>query len=195
MSPPTADETRARILKEAERLFRHYGYSKTTVADIADACAMSPANVYRFFASKSQIVEAICGLITANLESQLHKIAVSRAPASERLMRFIEHIARHTSETLVHEKKVHEMVVVAMEENWATIDRHLEATEAMIADIIAGGIAAGEFRKQDAAYAAKCVHFAIAGFSHPVVTAQCRDDPNTPTPQEMAAFLLSALKA
>src|SRR5271166_4194748 len=85
MLPPTADETRVRILKEAERLFRHYGYSKTTVADIADACAMSSANVYRFFASKSAIVEAICGLITSNLESQLRKIALANAPASERL--------------------------------------------------------------------------------------------------------------
>ena len=28
-------DSRTRILNEAERLFRHYGYSKTTVADIA----------------------------------------------------------------------------------------------------------------------------------------------------------------
>src|SRR5271166_712218 len=127
MPPPTADETRARILKEAERLFRHYGYSKTTVADIADACAMSSANVYRFFASKSDIVEAICALIAVTLEGELSKIARSDAPASERLSSLIQRIAQHTVETLLHEKKVHEMVVVAMEEHWAAIDRHLEA--------------------------------------------------------------------
>jgi AcrR family transcriptional regulator len=195
MSPPTADETRARILKEAERLFRHYGYSKTTVADIADACAMSSANVYRFFASKSQIVEAICGLITSNLEGQLHRIVVAGDSASERLTRFIEHIAQHTSETLIHEKKVHDMVVVAMEENWGAIERHLDATEAMIASIIACGIESGEFRKQDPKQAAKCVHFAMVGICHPVVAAQCSDDPNTPAPREMASFILTALKA
>ena len=52
-------------LSEAERLFRVYGYSKTTVADIADAARMSPANVYRFFASKSDINNAICERIIA----------------------------------------------------------------------------------------------------------------------------------
>jgi AcrR family transcriptional regulator len=191
---PTAVETRARILKEAERLFRHFGYSKTTVADIADACGMSSANVYRFFASKSQINEAICNLIISDLEGQLRKIAIADAPASERLTRFIELIARHTVETFVQEKKVHDMVVVALEEQWGSIERHLQVTTAMIADIIASGIASGEFKPQDPQLAAKCVHCSLAGLKHPVVVAQCRNDPEMASPAQMAAFILSALK-
>lgn len=190
----TADETRARILKEAERLFRHFGYSKTTVADIAEACGMSSANVYRFFASKSQINEAICNLIISDLESRLHKITVANESASTRLAKFVELIARHTVETYVHEKKVHDMVVVAMEEQWEAIERHLAVSRAMIADIITSGIASGEFRRQDPELAAKCIHCAIAALKHPVVAAQCRNDPNMATPAEMAAFILSALK-
>ncbi|MGO6907884.1 helix-turn-helix domain-containing protein, partial [Rhizobium ruizarguesonis] len=45
----TRQENVTRILDAAERLFRHYGYSKTTVADIARDLGMSPANIYRFF--------------------------------------------------------------------------------------------------------------------------------------------------
>jgi AcrR family transcriptional regulator len=195
MLPPSTDETRARILKEAERLFRHYGYSKTTVADIADACGMSPANVYRFFASKLEIVEAICDLLISGLEAQLHKIAVTNEPASVRLTRCIGLIARHTAETYVHEKKVHDMVVVAMEEHWGAIDRHLTAVEAMLASIIASGIETGEFKPLDPKQAAKTVHFAIVGYGHPVVAAQCASNRDTPPPSEMAAFLLRALKA
>jgi AcrR family transcriptional regulator len=191
----TADETRSRILREAERLFRHYGYSKTTVAEIASACGMSSANVYRFFGSKSDINEAICDRIISDLEAQLHKIAISDAPASIRLTEFIELIGRHTVETLIEEKKVHDMVVVAMEENWGAIERHLQLTEVMIADIIASGVASGEFKKVDVPQTAKCVHCAIACLKHPVVVAQCRGDPNVATPSEMASFVLSALKA
>ena len=54
-----AEETRARIEETAERLFRVMGYQKTAVADIARELGMSPANVYRFFPSKSAINEAI----------------------------------------------------------------------------------------------------------------------------------------
>jgi AcrR family transcriptional regulator len=196
MTPPsTADETRARILKEAERLFRHYGYSKTTVADIAEACAMSSANVYRFFASKLEIVEAICDLLISGLEAELHKIAIADEPASVRLTRFIDLIARHTVETYIQEKKVHDMVVVAMEEHWGAIERHLRVREAILTGIIAGGIEAGEFKPRDPASAGRCIHFALVGFCHPVVVAQKGDDPEKPAPAEMAEFLIRALKA
>ena len=47
-------DTRARILVVAERLFREIGYQKTTVADIAKVLRMSPANVYRFFDSRTR---------------------------------------------------------------------------------------------------------------------------------------------
>jgi AcrR family transcriptional regulator len=60
MVPPLDDrpDTRTRILDVADRLFRHYGYAKTTVADLARELGMSPANVYRFFASKLEIGRA-----------------------------------------------------------------------------------------------------------------------------------------
>ena len=54
-----AEATRARIEAAAERLFRSMGYQKTAVADIARELGMSPANVYRFYPSKSAINEAI----------------------------------------------------------------------------------------------------------------------------------------
>ncbi len=195
MPPPSAETTRSRILTEAERLFRHFGYSKTTVADIAEACRMSSANVYRFFASKSLINEAICDRIISDFEGQLRRIATANLTASERLKHFIELTAHHTAETFVHEKKVHEMVVVAMDEQWGSIQRHLQVVTGILADIISSGIASGEFKPQDPFRAAKCVHAAMAAFKHPVLVAQCRNEPDMALPEEMAAFILSALKA
>ena len=52
----TAEETRERIARTAEELFRRMGFAKTAVADIASELGMSPANVYRFFPSKTAIV-------------------------------------------------------------------------------------------------------------------------------------------
>ena len=50
---------RQRIVQAAIRLHRQIGFKKTTVADIARGASMSPANVYRFFASKQAIEEAV----------------------------------------------------------------------------------------------------------------------------------------
>ncbi len=192
---PAQPETRDRILTEAERLFRVYGYSKTTVGDIAEACGMSPSNVYRFFPSKSAINEAICNRIISEADAALLGILQLDLPASGRLAILIAGLDSFMNEHLMSERKVLELVTVAMEEQWETIEAHVDRVTAIIAEIIKGGIASGEFREQDPARAAKCVHAAISTFHHPVIAEQCCKIDDRPTVEEMTAFVLAALKA
>src|SRR5215468_5585191 len=51
--------TRDRILQAAMNRIKHYGYGKTTMAEIAADCDMSPGNIYRFFEAKIDIAEAM----------------------------------------------------------------------------------------------------------------------------------------
>lgn len=194
MDPQTPLDTRTRILMEAERLFRHYGYGKTTIADISEACGMSPANVYRFFPSKSALTEAICGRIIAHLEGVLFEIIKRPIPASERLTLLIAEIHRHTLEDLLDRHKVHEMVVIALEEQWLAVRNHIDRMTSYFGEIIRDGVASGEFAKVDVQRAAKTVHTAVVCFCHPAMVAQKLQDEERVTPQEMAAFLIEALK-
>src|SRR5204863_6303424 len=63
-APPSrgpADHTvRDQIVEAAGEHFRHYGYEKTTVSDLAKAIGFSKAYIYKFFDSKQEIGEAIC---------------------------------------------------------------------------------------------------------------------------------------
>jgi AcrR family transcriptional regulator len=43
---------RQRIVEVAHARFSHFGYGKTTIADIAEDLGVSSAYVYKFFASK-----------------------------------------------------------------------------------------------------------------------------------------------
>ena len=190
----TQQDTRVRILTEAERLFRHYGYGKTTIADISQACGMSAANVYRFFPSKSALMEAICGRLISEMETRLLGIVRQPIPASERLTLFIAEIHRHTMENLLDHHKVHEMVVVALEEQWLAIRGHIDRITGYLAVLIEDGIARGEFPPKDVRRTAKAVHTAMIAFCHPVMVAQKLDDEERVRPDEMAAFLIGALK-
>jgi len=49
-------KTRAAIQHEALRLFRLQGYAGTTVEQIADAAEISPSTLFRYFASKEDLV-------------------------------------------------------------------------------------------------------------------------------------------
>ena len=189
-------DTRSRIIEEAERLFRVYGYSKTTVADIAKACRMSPANVYRFFASKAAINEAICELWLGQLEALVAGIARRDGPAPERLRRVLIEGHDYSRARFLGDSKVHEMVTAAMDEHWGVISAHVQRVMEWVARIIADGVARGEFRMVDPAAAARCVHAASVSLFHPQLLAECmqRSPETFASAEELADFILGALE-
>ena len=69
--------------------------------------------------------------------------------ATERLTRFI--IAYHTiiKRSIIKEKKLYDMVAVAMDEHWDVIQQHSYRMCDYICILLEKGMAAGEFRKMD----------------------------------------------
>ncbi|TCN33269.1 TetR family transcriptional regulator [Sinorhizobium americanum] len=190
----TRQENIARILDSAERLFRHYGYTKTNVADIARELGMSPANIYRFFSSKTEIHQALCARMLEASYQQASEICRLPVSATERLRRYVLAQHRMTVETMLDEQKVHEMVVVAIEQEWHVIEKHLDRIDKLLAGVIREGIEAGEFAKQDAEVAARCFGASIVTLCHPQIVAQCLAKQNRPTPDELIEFAIKALK-
>src|SRR5215203_2709328 len=105
LSPRELD-VRARIVEIAEALFRDIGYQKTTVADIAKALKMSPANVYRFFDSKKSINEAVAERVTAAVRARMAAIAGADRPAGERLRDLLRTMNACMCELGVSEAKI-----------------------------------------------------------------------------------------
>ena len=103
MNPPSArgpldHAVREQIVEAAFEHFGHYGYEKTTVAELAKSIGFSKSYIYKFFDSKQAIGEVICAnrleLIMAAVLSAL--AAREQWPSTERyaesLMKLIESI-------------------------------------------------------------------------------------------------------
>ncbi|RCS23102.1 TetR/AcrR family transcriptional regulator [Phyllobacterium salinisoli] len=199
-SDPTSEiagrqENITRILDTAERLFRHFGYGKTTVADIARDLGMSTANIYRFFGSKVEIHQAICArMLAGSYQLALHTAELPIS-ATERLRRYALDQHRLTVETMLDEEKVHEMVIVAIERDWHVIDKHIDRLNEVLERIIADGIKAGEFVERDSGVASKCFGASIATLCHPQLVAQCILKDNRARPEDLVDFAIRALKA
>jgi AcrR family transcriptional regulator len=187
-------DVRERILVTAERLFREIGYQKTTVADIAKALRMSPANVYRFFDSKKSINAGVARRLMRQVEHASQAIAGGRQGAAARLRELLRAVHRMNAERYVADAKMHDMVAVAMEEDWDVCRTHMENITGVIAGVIADGVASGEFYATDVARAAVCTCTAMARFFHPQLIAQCADKPE-PTLDQMIDFVVGALAA
>jgi AcrR family transcriptional regulator len=185
-------DTRERILVVAERLFREIGYQKTTVADIAKVLRMSPANVYRFFDSKKAIHEGVARGLMGDVEDAARRIADSPGPAAPRLRELMKTVHRMNSERYVGDSKLHEMVAIAMEEDWDVCVAHIQLITQTMGSVIAQGVASGEFEVTDLEEAALCCCTGMIRFFHPQMIAQCVNKPG-PTIDQMIDFLLAGL--
>ena len=193
MSEHVETDTRERILVVAERLFRQIGYQKTTVADIAKELRMSPANVYRFFDSKKAIHEGVARSLMGGVEEAAQGIADKPGPAAPRLRELMKTVHRMNSERYVGDSKLHEMVAIAMEEDWDVCVAHMEMIAAVIGEVIGQGAASREFEVADLKLASMCACSAMIRFFHPQMIAQAVNKP-TATIDQMIDFLFRALE-
>ena len=190
----TEKDVRERILGTAERLFREIGYQKTTVADIAKTLRMSPANVYRFFDSKKSITAGVARRLMGDVEQALQVIVRKPDGATARLRELFETMHRMNRERYAGDSKMHEMVAVAMEENWDVCQKHIDCLIGVTAEVIGDGVASGEFHTPDIGGTALCVLTAMLRFIHPQFIAEFADKP-TATLDQMIDFVITGLSA
>jgi AcrR family transcriptional regulator len=188
------DETRLRIMEVAEEHFRRVGYAKTAVADIAEALGMSSANVYRYFASKSAIKDAICYRLLKQEHAMIEEIIASPEPAAVRLERIIIGINRYNRCQFVKEKRLHDMVEVAMAENWEAVKAHCDKIKGYYATVIAEGVAAGEFAPLDPVATAEGMFLLCVGLCHPAMIAQNNDENAESNARQAVALVIRSLR-
>ena len=192
---PKPDDTRARIVETAEALFRRLGFAKTAVVDIATELGMSPANVYRFFPSKTAIVQAICQRCLSAVEETAWAVARSKAPAAQRIERLILEILAYHKENLLTEQRVNDIVLVAIEHNWDHVRAHKDALRNVVELILRDGIETGEFEAVDPHATAELILRSVVVFTHPMLIGQCLQDGEDVETEARASvrFLLQAI--
>jgi AcrR family transcriptional regulator len=188
-----ASDTRDRIIATAERLYRELGYQKTTVADIARELDMSPANVYRFFRSKDEINDAVGHRLLDDVIAAAAAISNNGATASARLRAVLTTLERFHVERFTVEKKLHDLVAIAISDNWPMVHEYVERMDNIFAGIIRDGMASGEFRQGDPVTAARCVHTAMIRYAHPRLMVECADFPD-PSLDQLVDFCIAALR-
>jgi AcrR family transcriptional regulator len=192
----TPEEIRIRIMDVAEEQFRRVGYAKTAVADIAEVLGMSPANIYRFFASKSAINEALCLRLLSEGHLLMDGVVAEQLPAPDKLKKLILELHHFNRSRFIAERRVHDMVEAAMEENWGAVEAHLRFVVERFGMVIAEGVQAGAFKPCDIPSTALTIKNACTTILHPQMVAECmmhgRDMDEVS--ERLTTFVVNALK-
>src|SRR3978361_1151111 len=87
--------TRERILEAAEEVLRRFGPRKASVVDVARALGVSHGSVYRHFASKADLRDAVTRIWLSRIDGPLEAIVAEDAPAVGRLSRWLQAIVAY----------------------------------------------------------------------------------------------------
>ena len=166
---PLDHSVREQIVNAAFEHFGHYGYEKTTVAELAKSIGFSKAYIYKFFDSKQAIGEVICA---NRLETIMTAVlaAVADAPsASEKLRRLFRALTEAGSELFFHDRKLYDIAAVASREKWPSTERYAERLLKLIESIVVEGRQDGEFeRKTPLDEATYAIYMVMCPFINPV---------------------------
>jgi len=168
---PADHERREQIIREADEHFRRYGYNKTSVADLAKAIGVSGAYVYRFFESKQAIGEAVCAMTLKRIDDEMLSIASDETrSASDRLRQIYRCLATRGLELFVKERKLHDLVLAAVEARWSSVLQHKKAMMDAVKRVVGDGRASGEFeRKTPLDEITIAVFETLEPFAHPML--------------------------
>ena len=137
-----------------------------TVVEIARAMGMSHANVYRFFKSKTEIVDALVDEWLAKVEAFITPIAQRKVSAAQRIETIVLEIHRKRREKLRTDTEVYESFrrLIASRPD-AAAKRERKIFE-VFRRLIAEGVKTGEFAPLDCDEAARALEDATAVFLH-----------------------------
>jgi AcrR family transcriptional regulator len=163
-----ADSTRSQIVAAAKKRFTHFGYGKTTMAEVAADCDMSPGNLYRFFPGKLDIAEAIA---TADYKIYLDHLRRQTARpgrrAGEKLHDFLSEGLRRTYTKQEKDPRGFELARVIAAERPAFAAWMLECERAIMVGVMEEAEQAGEFDIADKNFTAELIQSATMKFRNP----------------------------
>lgn len=159
---------RNQIIDAAIARFEHYGYFKTTIAEIAKDCDMSPGNIYRYFKGKLEIATEIARAESvAQVERLRPLIDCQYRSARQKLEEIMFQELRNTFHQLENNEKVVELVQYVVNERPRFLVESLRRERRVLAIVLEHGRKSGEFKVDDVSKAAAILQSATMKFHYP----------------------------
>lgn len=165
--PPTEqprDEKRERIVQAARERFRHYGFRKTTMREIAADVGVAVGTLYLYYRDKDQLMAACAGQFAETHRAQGEQIVRSGGTAADRLRQYLRARFLAAQETRTGSRFAAEL---AREVLRVQPDRLADESRLMwtfVTELLRDGVARKEWRIADPAGDARILLYAVAWF-------------------------------
>jgi AcrR family transcriptional regulator len=190
-----AENTGTRLVEIARAHVRKFGHARTTVVGVAAEAGMTHANVYRYFPSKTALLDEVVAMSLRPLEAQLREAAEGADPAYDKLERMLAAIHRDYRRKLDDDPELFDLVIDALVRNRPSARKHRSRVQSEIQRVYEEGVASGAFAMTDRRRAMSLIFDAAHRFIHPVALRLDRDAAAGAVASRFEAVLAMTLRA
>ncbi len=187
--------TREKILEAAEDVLRRYGPSKATVVDVARALGVSHGSVYRHFASKAALRDAVTQIWLERFLVPLEAIVAEDAPAEDRLGRWLRELTRTKQQIVLDDPELFATYAALAAEARDVFSGYMSRRTNQLVRLIEDGNARGEWTIADPAVVSRAIFSATARFHDPAHASEWTQPGMDTALEEVWFLLLMGLKA
>ena len=132
------DRRQAQVVLDAAAVFAARGYDQTSVPELALALGVAAGGLYHYFASKEELLIAICDQLMDPLLAEAKEL-MSTAQAPERQLRelvrlWVAHVIEHRDHMLVFQQERH---VIEVGDRWRKVRANRKAFERLASGSLA----------------------------------------------------------
>jgi TetR/AcrR family transcriptional regulator, cholesterol catabolism regulator len=127
------------LVRQAAHQFARRGYDQTTMQELAASMGLATGALYHYFASKEELLIAICDQLMEPLLERARAQALAGSPGDgERRLRelvrlWVGHVVEHRDHMLVFQQERH---VIESGERWRSVRAARKAFERVVADTL-----------------------------------------------------------
>jgi AcrR family transcriptional regulator len=164
---PQIPGPRARIMAIAAEHLQTFGPKRLTVVGIATDAGMTHANVYRYFTSKSALMDALTADWLKPLEDRIAAAVDAPDPAPDKLERMFLELARTYRDVLLKDEHLFAVFVDAFEKSRGVARKHRARVRQLIDRVMEEGIGSGAIAASDRMRAVTLMLDSAFRFIHP----------------------------
>lgn len=158
---------RREILQAARRRLEHYGYEKTTMAEIATDAGVAVGTIYQYFKNKEDLIVAFGEECQERYLEALVRISESSLPPQERLRELARLRVLEIKRQMEATPHGGESLLRMMQKGHTCCQKMRERERRMIEEILREGAEQGEFNVTNPREIARVFQSAFSGFMPP----------------------------
>ena len=171
----TAESHETRLVEIARAHVRKFGHARTTVVGVAAEAGMTHANVYRYFPSKTALLDEVVASGLRPLEARLREAAEGADPACDKIERMLLAVHRDYRGKLDDDPELFDLLVDALARNRPSARKHRSRVQSDIQRVYDDGVASGAFAMADRRRAMSLIFDTAHRFIHPVAVRLDKD--------------------